>query len=415
MHVDDRSPEHSFSWIEELLKTGDVDAAFDQVVERFRREKQYRRVFDARLMKKRLELDLPLVSQPTLADLPKEVQQPYQDAQIQAAREVGEMFLADGDISGAWPYFRAVGNVEPIVKALDNFEDAEPDTPESQERLGTAIQIAFQEGVHHRKGLELILKHHGLCRAITMFSAYPQPDGRNDALALIVRSLHDQVVDNLVRTIEAVEGARPESRAIAPLIAGRDWLFENNVQHTDSTHLVTVLKFSCGLEDAETLRLAVALADYGARLGPMFQFSDDPPFDRVYEDRGIYLRALLGEDVDRAVQHFDEKAARFNPAEYGTQPAETLVDLLVRLERYREAIDAFRRYLTDIAPEHLSCPTLPELCQMAGDFDRLKDVTRQQADPLGYLAALIQHEGAAAKRRHTEDLNAETQRRRAFS
>jgi hypothetical protein len=42
-------------------------------------------------------------------------------------------------------------------------------------------------------------------------------------------------------------------------------------------------------------------------------------------------------------------------------------------------------------------------------------VTSQQADPLGYLAALIQREGAAAKRRHTEDRNAQTQRRRAFS
>ncbi len=380
MRVDDRSPENTFSWIEALLQNGNVDEAFDQLIERFRQDKEYRRVFDAKLMKKRRELNLPLVSQPTLAELPNNVQQAYQDAQVTTAREVGEMFLADGNIPGAWPYFRAVGNTEPIVKALDTFDVDESDTPDSQERLGNAIQIAFQEGVNPRRGLELILKHYGLCRAITMFSAYPQTEGRSESLRLLVRSLYDQLVDNLARIITAVEGTRAESHSIPSLIAERDWLFENNAQHTDSSHLVAVLKLSGELDDETTLRLAVELADYGTHLGQMFQFTDDPPFDHVYEDRGIYLRALAGEDVDRAVKHFEEKAARFDPEEYGTQPAETLVGLLIRLERYEEAIGTFRRYLADVAPEHLSCPSLPQLCQMAGDFDQLKDVARQQAD-----------------------------------
>ena len=390
MHLDDPALERTFSWIEQLLQNGNVDAAFQQLIERFRQEKEYRRVFDARLMKKRLELNLPLVSQPTLAELPSDVQQAYQDAQVTAAREVGELLLADGDIPGAWPYFRAVGNAEPIIKALDSFDVDATDTQESQERLGNAIQIAFQEGVNPRRGLELILKHYGLCRAITMFSAYPQTEGRNESLGLLVRSLYDQIVDNLARTIAAVEGTPPANNSIDSLIAGRDWLFENNAQHTDSSHLVAVLRLSGELEDEETLRLAVALADYGTRLSPMFQYTEDPPFDRIYEDRGIYLRALVGEDVDRAVRHFEEKAARFDPEEYGTQPAETLVGLLIRLERYQEAIDAFRRYLAEVAPEHLSCPPLPQLCQMAGDFDQLKDVARQQADPLSYMAGVIQ-------------------------
>ena len=63
-----------------LLRNGNVDEAFDQLIERFRQDKEYRRVFDAKLMKKRLELNLPLVSQPTLAELPNDVQQAYQDA-----------------------------------------------------------------------------------------------------------------------------------------------------------------------------------------------------------------------------------------------------------------------------------------------------------------------------------------------
>ncbi len=56
------------------------------------------------------------------------------------AREVGEMFLADGNIPGAWPYFRAVGDTEPIVKALDTFDVDESDTPDSQERWATRFR-----------------------------------------------------------------------------------------------------------------------------------------------------------------------------------------------------------------------------------------------------------------------------------
>ena len=66
------------------------------------------------------------------------------------------------------------------------------------------------------------------------------------------------------------------------------------------------------------------------------------------------------------------------------------MQLLIRLARYDDAIKAFRRYLIDAAPEGLSCPSLLQLCQMAGDFEQLKQVAKQQRDPLSYLAALIQ-------------------------
>ncbi len=378
-----------FPWIEQVLQNGDAGAAFEQLAERFRLEKQYRGFFDTRLMHKRWELGLPLVSNAGISDLPNDLQQAYQDASVHAAREVGELILADRNIPDAWPYFRAIGDAGPIIQALDTVEVSNPDTPESQEALGSTIQIAFHEGVHPRKGFELILEHHGLCRAITMFGAYPKGDGRIESLHLLVLSLHGQIVDNLARAILDVEGTRSESRSIAALIEGRDWLFENNAQYTDSSHIAPVLAFSAELGDRDTLRLAAELADYASRLGPLFQYSDDPPFDRAYEDRGIYLKALLGVDVDRAVRHFDEKAANAEADRDGYRPAEVLVNLLVRLERYDDAVKAFRRYLMDATTADLSCPSLLQLCQMAGDFGQLKQVARQQSDPLSYLAALI--------------------------
>jgi hypothetical protein len=138
------------------------------------------------------------------------------------------------------------------------------------------------------------------------------------------------------------------------------------------------------------LRLAVEIADYATHLGPMFQYQDDPPFDRAYQDRAIYLRALLGEDVQGAIAHFEEKAERFDPERYGNGPAEVLIGLLIRLEKPAEAIEIFRRYLMKFAPEDLSCPSLLQLCQMAGDFEQLKEVAKEQQDPLGYIAAVLQ-------------------------
>ena len=379
-----------FPWIERLLQNHPTSAVFEELAARFKREKEYRGLFDARLMQKRSELGLPLVSSARIGDMPNELQQAYQDGYIQAAREVGDLILADGNIPQAWPYFRAIGDTGPIVRALESFDASDPDTPESREALGSTIQIAFQEGLHPRKGFELILQHHGLCRAITLFGAHPQGDARLESLRLLVRSLHGELVTNLRRAISHAEGTAAESDSIAALIEGRDWLFDNNAQYTDSSHIAPVLELSAELEDKETLGLAVEIADYATRLDAMFQFADYPPFERAYHDRCIYLKALLGKDIDRAVQHFDEKAAAADANQVGYRPAEVLVKLLIRLGRYDDAISRFRRYLMDASQEELSCPTLAQLCQMAGDYTQLKQVAKEQSDPLSYMAALIQ-------------------------
>ena len=378
-----------FRSIDEAVDGSNQDRAFEQLVEQFTQDKQYGSVFNARLVRARLELGLPLMSNPTISEVPNDLQQRYQDAYLDAAREVGQLFLNDGNIPDAWPYFRAVGNVTPIVDALDTFEADEAESPESLARLSAIIQIAFQDGVHPRKGFALMLKHYGMCRAVTMFGAYPRQSGRDESLRLLVRSLHEEIVENLKRAIAAVEGTQPESGSIPTLIAGRDWLFENHAQYTDSSHLAALLKFCSELDDKPALMEAVEIADYGCRLSPMFQYDDDPPFDRGYEDRGIYLRALAGEDVDRAVAHFEARAAGCDLGRDGSRPAEVLVELLTRLDRHDDAIRAFRRYLTDAPAAQLSCPTLLQLCEMAGDFEQLKEVAREQSDPLSYIAAAI--------------------------
>jgi len=94
------------------------------------------------------------------------------------------------------------------------------------------------------------------------------------------------------------------------------------------------------------------------------------------------VRALLGENVDRAVDHFRQKLSPSEPA-----CAEVLVALLARLGRYQEAIDVSLAYLNGEGSAR--CPSAVELCQSAGDFSRLRDVAKQGGNLVGFAAAVI--------------------------
>ena len=50
------------------------------------------------------------------------------------------------------------------------------------------------------------------------------------------------------------------------------------------------------------LGLAVDLTEYGTALSPRFLFDGPPPFEKIFDDYGIYLRALLGQgEVNQAI------------------------------------------------------------------------------------------------------------------
>src|SRR4029453_14782466 len=144
---------------------------------------------------------------------------------IAAARETRSPFIADRDIASAWPYFRAIGEISPIAEALHRIEGGE--------NLGAAIEIAFQHGVNPLKGLELILKNYGICRAITFFGGYQDQASRSAALKFLVRSLYDELAASIRRSIADVEGRSTEETSVAVLTADRPWLFEGMSYHVD--------------------------------------------------------------------------------------------------------------------------------------------------------------------------------------
>ncbi len=371
-----------FELVEEALESGGSKAAFDVVLDKLRSEKNYPLLFEARLMQKRHELGLPLIQVESAPDLPEKTQSAYQQATVDAAREVGSLFLADGHIPSAWPYFRAIGESTSVAEAIEQIEP--------QEGIDAIIEIAFYEGANPSKGFELILANYGICRAITTYGQYPGTEGREDCARLLVGTLHSELLGTLKRVVSDQEGSAPETDSISELIRGRDWLFEGNGYYIDSSHVASVVQLSLELEDRQILKLVLELADYGKRLSSLFQYKGDPPFQNIYEDHAVYLQALLGEDEDGAVEHFRTKVEESPPNGEESVPAQVLVGLLARLGRYPEAIEVSSEHLADVPSSELVCPSLPQLCQQAGAYKKLGILSRQQGDLLSYTAAALQ-------------------------
>ena len=371
-------PEDAFDRVEEVLRAGGLDAGFELLFRQFREEKKYPLLFEARLMKIRHGLGLPLIQTDDSETLSPETRSVYERGLVEAAREVGGLFLADGDVPRAWPYFRTIGEPAPVAEAIERVE--------AKDGIDGIIEIAFHERANPRKGFELILAQYGTCRAISFLAQYPDRNTREACVCLLVRTLHHDVVEALKRTIAHREGNAPDTQNVRELLANREWMFGEYDYYVDTSHLVSILRFSLDLTDRDALAMAVELAEYGTHLASTFQFRGDPPFEEGFTDYRIYLRSLMGEGVDEAISHFRRKLAESTSDDVTKMTAQVLVALLARLGRYEQAITISLEYLADTEAGQLFCPSVFQLCQMAGDYVRLRKVARERQDLLHFVA-----------------------------
>jgi hypothetical protein len=260
------------------------------------------------------------------------------------------------------------------------FENTEPG-----DQIEALIDIALGERVHPPRGLELVIAQHGICRAITYFEQFPNLERREECLVLLVRTLHSELVANLKSAIERRDLVAPAVHSIPELIFGRDWLFGEFDAYVDTSHVANVIPFAVDLQDTEAIRLALQLCEYGAHLSQQFKMRGEPPFEDIYHDYALYLHALLGENLDDAIEYFKSKIAA-----HDIRSPQVLIGLLVRRERYQEAIEISLEHLSGIAPHQLACPSLFQLCQLAGDSERLKQLARERGDLLSFAAGAIQ-------------------------
>jgi hypothetical protein len=374
-----------FEQLEQTLARDGATSALDQLCALLREKKDYGSLFYAILMKRRYELGVSPVPTEPSQDLPERVQTPYEEAIRVAGREVGKLYLEQGDIPRAWIYYRMIGEPQPVAEAIDDYQLKEGE--ENQQ----VIEIAFHHGVHPKKGFDWILERYGICSAITTVSSqeFTQPEIRVYCIGGLVRALYEQLRERLAEEITRREGSTPATLSVKELIAGRDWLFEDEFYHVDVSHLGAVVQMSIHLPPGPDLNKAREMCAYGQRLSSRFQYAGEPPFEDQYRDYGIYLSVLAGDTVEEGIAHFRTKAESADPETVGTYPAEVLVNLLVRLNRPAEGLSVARRFLAKAENTRHSCPSIAELCKQTNDYRTLAEVAREQGDPVHFLAGLL--------------------------
>ena len=380
-------PDELFETLDRALATSNPAEALERMASALADRGEFRALLDARLLQARLDLGLPLVQAGSLADIPEPTRTQYEERYVEAIREVGRKLLDAGEIGAAWAYFRAIAEKEPVAEAIEAYEPAEND-----EKIGQVVEVAFNQGVHPRKGFGLILDHYGTCSAISAFEALPPDEATRVACAdRLVRRLHDDLAANLRDEIaRRGQPLPPEGTSIGDLIAGREWLFVDDSYHLDVSHLAATVRLSPLLVDPATIARAVGLTDYGRNLSERHRYEGDPPFDDHYGDHAIYLRAILGQGVEEALAHFRSKLPAPDPdGRDESIAAQVLVRLLVRLGRTEEAIEVAAEHLAHLPDSALACPSVAQLCQSINRLDRLAEIARGRGDVVNYAAARL--------------------------
>ena len=374
----------AFEKLEKTLSAKGPAAAIDELCTSLRSLGDYNALFYALLMKKRVELGVAPFPTGGAADLPAETHEPYEESIRVAGRLVGKLYLEQDDVRRAWHFFNMLGEPEPVREYIrayqfDSDKDAQP-----------VIEVALYNGVDPAKGFALVLQRYGICNAITTYSQQDfsrHPEAKQACIKLLVRALHEQLIERLGSDIVVRGDTYPHTKSIIEMLIGHDYLFADDAYHIDTSHLSSVVQFSLELTGGEEVLLARELCAYGEKLAPQFQHDADAPFERTYADYKILLEITGGIYVDKGLKHFRDK---IEPAiaEGNTFPAEVFVNLLIRLNRKPEAIEIAKKHLSG-ETRPMSCPGVFELCQEAKDYPGLAAAAKERADGVQFLASLI--------------------------
>lgn len=371
--------------LETIYAKQGVDAALDRLIAELRTKQSYHELFEALKMKVRRGLGLPMLYSETGDELTPEKRNQLEEGLIAACREIGTQLLKAGKLREGWIYLRPVGDKVEAAKLIGAIEV-------DDDNIEELIEVLLREGVDPARGFELVLNQYGTCNAITTFDSEMPRHSKADqraAASLLVRRVHADLIANVRADIARQQTGHPTESTLEGIVADRDWLFLDNSYHIDTTHLAATVRAARLLENADELRLALDLTAYGRRLSKQFQYPGDEPFVDQYTAGALWFQALLGENVDAALEYFRQKTEACDVKYDGTMPAEVYVELLSRLERYDDAIAASIKHLPANAQRLGVCPSLLELAEHSGHYAKVLQHTREQQDLLAFTAALV--------------------------
>jgi hypothetical protein len=379
-------PESAFDQLQATLTQRGPDAALDEAANLLRQQKKYHELFEVLKMRLRRNLGLPLLASDAADSLSDEQRTRLEDGLIGACREIGAALLKEGQIREGWMYLRPVGDKAEAAKLLAQIQD-------SEENFEDLIDVCLHEGIDIGRGYGLVLNRFGTCNAITTYDSSLARRTRSEqapAAHLLLAQVHEDLVASVRADITRQEGKQPAEKTLKELVHDRDWLFQDNSYHLDTTHLAATVRIARNLTDEADLRLALDLTEYGRRLSQQFQYQGDEPFAEMYPANALYFQALLGQNIDEAIAYFKNKAELLDPQYHGHAAIEAYIDLLSRLGRHDEALAAAMKFgLGSIQPLG-SAPALVELAKRSGNFTAVLSHCRDKQDLLGFAAALAQ-------------------------
>ncbi len=383
-----------YAAVEAALSDSGSEGAFDRLTGELEKQGKYQELFEVLVMRSRHELGMPLIQIGLATDVPDHLVEPHEEAIAAACRRVGGLFLESGDVGRAWPYLRAVGDTGVVRETIEKIE---PGT--RRKDVDTIIEIAINEGVYPSRGLETVVHHYGICSAITNFEQFNltmRPAEQEACARVLMRALYDELLENIRAVVEEYGGAKPGDETLMQLIRSRPDLFEEDAYFIDSSHLWSVVRFCSYLNDPADLELAIELTEYGRRLSSMYQYESEPPFDDYYPDHQRYFEGVLAnargdrEAARQAAEHFIAKGRKAIEDHVRHYPARAVLTVLKRMGCLDEAIDLALEFDATEGIGPCQQPSVYELCQLAGDYDRLTRIARERNEPVAFIAGVVQ-------------------------
>lgn len=362
---------------------GGISAVLATAETQLRDQKRYHELFEVLKMKSRHALGLDLLHQEN-QNLSETQQRQLEDELLDSCRDVGLALLRDGQIQESWVYLKHLSDHEMVLNELQHVEI-------NDENLEQQIGLLLYEGLDCEAGYALVLEHYGTCNAITTMQQALYGRSREDRQAagrLLVAHVHNELLQNVKAHIEREESDSPAGNSIAPLLANRDYLFDDGSYHIDTSHLGSTVQIASELSDAASLELALDLTGYGQRLDEALQYPGEPPFEDTYATYGRFFAAQLGQHVDETVEFFRERANGTNAHQEGTYPIEVYIDLLARVHRPADAIEATVQLIPEGIQTTGRAPTLYDLSEQLGNFDRYRELCANRNDMLGFVISL---------------------------
>ena len=352
-------------------------------------QQDFHRWFDARMIRARRQLGLPLTQPTSLRDIPEAQEAEWRKAYTDAARDAGYHFLRNNLLADAWAYFRTIREPQPVRDAIEQLVQSSDGTPGAD--TDEVLNVALYEAAHPVAGITLLLRTHGTCNTVTALSqmiGQMTPAERRQAAAVMVRHLYADLLANVRRDVERRQPALKPDLTLRELIAGREFLFADGNYHIDVSHLHSIVGFARHLhrEDPE-LRLAIDMSLYGQQLSEHLRYPADVPFDDYYSASEQFLQAVAGIDVAAGLNWFTQRLQQEPDAPDQRLIAFVLVDLAQRCGKTAEILP--------IAAPHLSRMEDPNgfsftaCCVESGRPDLLETTALENNDLLALATVLL--------------------------